>query len=324
MVIIMGMGGNCCWKRQLAFCGGLLLTMFSQSLAFISSSANPTMLEPQLRVGVRELCMNVGDDGESQTGSLLSLTRKDAIALGLSLFPGLLVSANIFLSVKSDNYLDENIHKEIFGAISGQDFIDVLEIGVGTAVNMKYYQKGTKLFGIDPYLDESSLVKAKSTWIGKNNIDFQYAKASAETLPYEDCSFDAVVGTLVMCTIPDPQKAFEEIYRVLRPGGKYLFVEHVLADGPSHQALKKQQEVLDPLQQILVNGCHLARKTENILLVDCSQDKKGDGDDAQGEPSSGDPRRRAHYPFTKLEQYHEVYLDSRWPINRQISGVLVR
>jgi len=81
----------------------------------------------------------------------------------------------------------------------------------------------------------------------------------AEEIPLEDSSVDAVVGTLVMCSVPDVPLALQEIQRVLKPGGRYLFIEHVAA--PAGTMDRFMQDLLTPLQQLLADGCHLNRDT---------------------------------------------------------------
>ncbi|RID55635.1 hypothetical protein BRARA_G02884 [Brassica rapa] len=77
-------------------------------------------------------------------------------------------------------------------------------------------------------------------------------------------SVDAVVGSLVMCSVSDIPQTLKEIKRILKPGGLYLFVEHVAAEDGTF--LRMVQNVLDPLQQVVADGCHLTRNTEDYLL----------------------------------------------------------
>ncbi|PWA69983.1 zinc finger, RING/FYVE/PHD-type [Artemisia annua] len=84
-----------------------------------------------------------------------------------------------------------------------------------------------------------------------------------ESLPVSDGSMDAVVGTLVLCSVEDVNKTLQEIKRVLKPGGLYIFVEHVAAKDGTF--LKVIQRVLDPLQQTVADGCHLTRETGDSI-----------------------------------------------------------
>uniref|UniRef100_A0ACD5Z5E9 Uncharacterized protein n=2 Tax=Avena sativa TaxID=4498 RepID=A0ACD5Z5E9_AVESA len=142
---------------------------------------------------------------------------------------------------------------------------NILELGVGTGPNFKYYASadGVKVTGVDPnkYMEEYSRAAAFSTGLPSSNFTFR--RGVGEALPAEDSSMDAVIGTLVMCSVKDTDMALREIKRVLKPGGLYLFIEHVAA--PDNSFLQLVQGALDPLQQFVADGCHLTRKTaENI------------------------------------------------------------
>ncbi|CAM9418232.1 unnamed protein product, partial [Ectocarpus sp. 4 AP-2014] len=130
----------------------------------------------------------------------------------------------------------------------------------------------------------------------------------AEELPFESGSFDAVVSTLVFCSVRDPAAALREVSRVLRPGGKFLFVEHVHArdEGLSILGLRQQQELLDPLQQLLADGCHLTRETGQLIR------------DSAGESPS---RNRL---FSRIETIESVRIKSMWPVSEQVFGVVVK
>ena len=83
-------------------------------------------------------------------------------------------------------------------------------------------------------------------------------EAPAESLPFEDDSFDTVALTLVLCTVPDPPAALREIARVLKPGGRFLFLEHVRADEPK---LARWQDRLHGPWYLFGDGCHCNRDT---------------------------------------------------------------
>ncbi|EMS67622.1 Methyltransferase-like protein 7B [Triticum urartu] len=142
---------------------------------------------------------------------------------------------------------------------------NILELGVGTGPNLKYYASadGVNVTGVDPnmYMEEYSRAAANSAGLPQSNFTFR--RGVAEALPAEDDSMDAVIGTLVLCSVKDTDMALREIKRVLKPGGLYLFIEHVAAADGSF--LQFVQGALDPLQQFVADGCHLTRKTaENI------------------------------------------------------------
>ena len=83
-------------------------------------------------------------------------------------------------------------------------------------------------------------------------------RAPAEDLPFNDSSFDVVVSTLVLCTVDDVPRALRELHRVLRPGGRLLFIEHVRSDDA---ALARRQDRMQPLNVRVAHGCHPNRRT---------------------------------------------------------------
>ncbi|MBX7219843.1 MAG: class I SAM-dependent methyltransferase [Blastocatellia bacterium] len=132
---------------------------------------------------------------------------------------------------------------------------NVLEIGGGTGVNLQYYQGLASLVLTDP---DPLMIEQAERKLRPGAFPVRFEVVSAEALPFPDGSFDTVVATLVFCTIPQPAKALAEIRRVLRPGGKFLFMEHVR---PRPFPLGLLADVLTPLQKRLCGGCQLNRKT---------------------------------------------------------------
>jgi len=132
----------------------------------------------------------------------------------------------------------------------------------------------------------------------------------AESLPFPDASFDAVVSTLVFCSVQDQARALTEVARVLRPGGKFLFVEHIWAGEKEHPVLHRVQGIMDPLQAFLVNGCHLVRHTDDLLL---GETKGGGGRDREGVKL-----------FDRVERLNYLEMDTQWPVSVQVAGVLVK
>src|SRR3954453_9483359 len=112
--------------------------------------------------------------------------------------------------------------RKLLGDLSGT----VLEIGAGTGENFPFYPAGIHRIGVEPnfYMQEHLLKRA-----AEYKIDGELKTGIAEKLPVADASVDAVVGTLVMCSVSDQAKVLDEILRVLRPGGRYVFIEHVAA-----------------------------------------------------------------------------------------------
>lgn len=130
----------------------------------------------------------------------------------------------------------------------------VLEVGVGTGANLPYYPTGTEVAATDP--DPFMLERARRR-AAKLGRPVELHCAAAESLPFPDASFDAVVSTLVLCTVADPARALAEIRRVLKPGGTFRFIEHVRADGPAGRV----QDLITPLWRRVGAGCHPNRRT---------------------------------------------------------------
>lgn len=147
------------------------------------------------------------------------------------------------------------IRRDLIARAHGQ----VLEVGVGTGMNFPFYGAGTRVVGVEP--DPHMLRRARHK-ARRVDAAVELVKASGEALPFEDESFDCAVLTWVLCTIPDPQAALSEIYRVLRPGGQVLFAEHLHS---AHPLPAKLQTWMDPLWQRLAGGCHLTRNGVQLI-----------------------------------------------------------
>jgi ubiquinone/menaquinone biosynthesis C-methylase UbiE len=132
---------------------------------------------------------------------------------------------------------------------------NVLEVGVGTGVNFKHYHYNhiNKLDLLD-----ISLTDKVKTYIFPKQLNITLNELSVEHLPFNDDTYDFVVFTLVFCSVPNPLAGLSEIRRVLKPGGKIIFMEHVL---PHSHSLKKIFHRLTPTWENLAHGCHLTRET---------------------------------------------------------------
>jgi ubiquinone/menaquinone biosynthesis C-methylase UbiE len=139
----------------------------------------------------------------------------------------------------------------------------VIEIGAGTGVNLDLYKDGVEdltLVEPDPHMG-AQLRKRLADRHG-NPLPAQLVAAPAEALPFPDDTFDTAVATLVLCTIPDPVAAIDELARVLKPGGRLLFIEHVRAEDASSA---RWQDRLEKPWRFLADGCHCNRDTEANL-----------------------------------------------------------
>jgi ubiquinone/menaquinone biosynthesis C-methylase UbiE len=130
----------------------------------------------------------------------------------------------------------------------------VLEIGGGTGANLVHYRDVDRVTIAEPDPFMRSRIGPK---LQDSRVPVEVSSAGAEALPFPDGSFDTVVSTLVLCTVPDQEAVLEEIRRVLRPGGRLLFIEHVRAAG----SMARWQNRLEPLWRRLLGGCHPNRDT---------------------------------------------------------------
>jgi len=133
---------------------------------------------------------------------------------------------------------------------------DVLEIGGGTGANLQYY--GDTVRSLTIVEPEKPMLKRLEHHIEQSGRQAKALRAPAEDLPFNDASFDAIVSTLVLCTVDDVPRALRELCRVLRPGGKLLFIEHVRSDD---EKLARTQDRMLPINVRIGHGCHPNRRT---------------------------------------------------------------
>ena len=137
----------------------------------------------------------------------------------------------------------------------------VLELGSGTGLNLELYPRegldSLTLTEPDPHMFKQLRPRAEKNCPGADLV-----QAGAEDLPFANDSFDTVVVTLVLCTVPDQPAALREISRVLAPGGQLLFLEHVRAHHPD---LAKWQDRLERPWRFLGDGCHCNRDTVSAI-----------------------------------------------------------
>ena len=131
----------------------------------------------------------------------------------------------------------------------------VLEIGGGTGANLPFYGPAVESLTITE--PESPMLHRLERKVGEQAPLTKVLRASAEDLPFEDASFDVAVSTLVLCGVDDQPRALRELRRVLRPGGRLLFMEHVRSD-EAH--LARRQDRMNGLSRYLV-GCECNRPT---------------------------------------------------------------
>ena len=137
---------------------------------------------------------------------------------------------------------------------------EALELGIGTGLNLLHYPKTIAgLHAVDPANLLPKIVTERS--IGRP-FPIRIQHISAESLPYDDRSFDVVVSTWTLCTIPDPVKALREARRVLKPDGMFLFLEHGRSED---EKVATWQDRLNPIQNIVGCGCNLNRKIDRLI-----------------------------------------------------------
>ena len=142
--------------------------------------------------------------------------------------------------------------QKLFAGVAGR----VLELGPGAGPNLKYLSPDLDYLGLEPNVYMHSYLEQAAR--------DRHLKISLETLTLEaahfpDQSFDVVISTLVLCSVPNLQQTLREIYRVLKPGGRFLFVEHVAA--PEGTLLRHIQNGVRPLWQWIGDGCQTNRET---------------------------------------------------------------
>jgi SAM-dependent methyltransferase len=147
--------------------------------------------------------------------------------------------------------------RALFGDLHGA----ILEIGPGAGANLRYYPADVRWVGVEPnpfmhpYLEKSIRELQRPA----DNFRIDPGDPLGVHLPAEDESVDAAVCTLVLCSVPHPEDSLQEILRVLKPGGRFAFIEHVAA--PRGTRLRASQDFFQPLWTLLADGCHPNRET---------------------------------------------------------------
>ena len=138
----------------------------------------------------------------------------------------------------------------------------VLEIGMGSGLNLPFYGPHVAhVFGLEP---SPALHRIASRRARLAPFPVDVLEAAAEAIPLEDASVDTVVSTWTLCTVADPARALSEMRRVLKPGGRLVFVEHGLAPDPT---VRRWQHGLNRVWQRVAGGCHLNRKVDEMIAA---------------------------------------------------------
>jgi ubiquinone/menaquinone biosynthesis C-methylase UbiE len=155
------------------------------------------------------------------------------------------------LSVNMETAGVGRLREELLAGMAGM----VIEVGAGNGLNFGHYpQSVSSVLAVEP---EPHLRGIAARSAPAARVPIKVVEGSAEQLPAEDGSFDAVIATLMLCSVPDPQAALAEMRRVLRPGGELRFMEHVRADT---RAYRRMQQLADAtFWPACFGGCHASR-----------------------------------------------------------------
>jgi len=161
---------------------------------------------------------------------------------------------------RSDAVLDEprlaTIKRKYLSDLHGT----LLEIGAGTGGNFPYFAPDVRWIGVEPNVFMHQYLRRTAE---KYGFMPDIRPAQGEYLPVDDASMDAVVTSHVLCSVDDQAQVLSEVMRVLKPGGKFAFVEHVAA--PESSSLRFMQRLIEPPWRFAGDGCHLSRDTGAVI-----------------------------------------------------------
>lgn len=200
---------------------------------------------------------------------------------------------NAWFFAAFDRYINHlsRTHKQ--AAFAGLGGGTVLEIGAGVGANLAHLAPGTKLIAVEPNLRMHDRLRRRSQDAG---VEIEVVAGGAEALPLPDASVDAVICSLVLCTAEDPARVLSEVRRVLRPGGRFRFVEHVAA--PRRGLRRAVQRLIRRPWGWVFEGCNSGPPTVALL-------------EAAG--------------FDELQLEHAKFKRSVfWPVNTAVWGIGVR
>ena len=152
--------------------------------------------------------------------------------------------------------------QEVLSNVQGE----VLEIGFGTGINLSYYPEHLqKLITVDANPGMNALAKKR---IEASTITVDNRVLNGENLPMADNTFDSVVSTWTLCSIANVEQAIQEIHRVLKPGGKFYFIEHGLSNEPKIQIWQNR---LNFINKAVFVGCHINRNIKQLIATQFNQ-----------------------------------------------------
>lgn len=159
---------------------------------------------------------------------------------------------------KAEQACLQNWRRDLLQTVQG----DVLEIGAGTGANLNFYPESVGgVILSEP--DDAMRAQLKQKIAQFPQLNIELINDAAEVLSLADETVDVVVVALVCCSVQNPLQSLAEIYRVLKPGGKFIFLEHVAASEGSSR--RKWQNFFNPLWKRIAGNCHLNRETEQAI-----------------------------------------------------------
>lgn len=159
-----------------------------------------------------------------------------------------------------DRYINHITARHKASAFAGIEPGRILEIGAGVGANFDHLPSGASVVAVEPSLAMHDSLERRAA---ERDIELELVGASAERLPLPDASVDEAICSLVLCTVPDPAAAVGEVRRVLRPGGRFRFVEHVTA--PAWSPRRWLQHAIRRPWSWVFEGCDLCRDTAALV-----------------------------------------------------------
>jgi len=200
---------------------------------------------------------------------------------------------NAWFFTAFDRYINHCSRHHKQAAFEGLGADTVLEIGAGTGSNLGYLARGTHLYAVEPSRAMHERLRRRCAAAG---VELTVLGTGAESIPLPDASVDEVICSLVLCTAQDPSAVLTEVRRVLRPGGRFRFVEHVAAPRPGPRSFV-QRAIRRPWAWIF-EGCDPHRHTPEII-------------------------EQAGFSGVRLER-RKFRRSVFWPVNTAVWGVAVR
>jgi ubiquinone/menaquinone biosynthesis C-methylase UbiE len=137
---------------------------------------------------------------------------------------------------------------------------DVLEVGAGTGLNLRHYERAARVVALEP---DASMAKRLPARAAAAAVRVEIVPGSADSIPFPEEAFDAVVATFVLCSVESPAAALAEMRRVLKPSGRLVLLEHVRGEGK----LGRWQDRITPVHCRLAGNCHLNRDTRAAVAA---------------------------------------------------------